>query len=583
MLNLLQRLRALSGGQGNDRTAFWRLLSSKPAKFIATGLLAVSFALIWLRVSHTSPHATAHNPIPQIISDIQHLQVPNPYGVPLKGNGRLHLLVPATSTNPDLCKLLLSAQILGYPTPVLINYGDPESEDGYVQHLAKVEGILHYLEQLETSEDYAEDLVLIVDGYDIWFQLRPDVLIKRFYEINAAADARAIQVYGEELVRKYDIRQTIVFGPDKICWPVDFSRPACWAVPESPLPETAFGPRVYDQEDRSKNQARWLNSGSVLGSANDLREVFNATLEAIHTNHTTDSDQFYFANIFGEQEYARLSRKPELLEKAKQVQYFDDEDESMGYRAEPDISNRKTEFHIGIDYYSLMFQTLAFWKQHMSWSRAMDSFNAPSESSPWRIPLAEDIQESMEPFEALKYGMDTGSHPQWSEVDLAYNIITKQQPVLLHVTGNPGEKRYRGLWWSRLWYQAEAEKLRLASQNMDMRKISDKEIGGYVWYNAEGDAEEVAAVGKGGAWTDRRGWLSWKRLCKPHEEEIYDVPDDEWWHPKPRPPEEDAPPDGLPAEEQPPPEFNPPRDPSPPDNAPQESTQNARRSRPEAR
>lgn len=161
MLNL-QRLRALtSGGQAqNDRSALWRLLSSKPAKLIATGLLAVSFALVWLLVFRKSHHATG--PIPQIISDIQHLHVPQ--AQPLKGNARLHLLVPATSTNPDLCKLLLSAQILGYPTPVLINYGDHEAWDAYVQHLGKVEGILQYLDQLETSDEYAEDLVLIIDG-----------------------------------------------------------------------------------------------------------------------------------------------------------------------------------------------------------------------------------------------------------------------------------------------------------------------------------------------------------------------------------------------------------------------------------
>lgn len=555
MLNL-QRLRSLSGGQGNERTAVWRLLSSKPAKFIVTGFLAISFALIWLRVFRTSHHATG--PIPQIIGDIQDLQTLRP-SLPLKRNARLHLLVPATSTNPDLCKLLLSAQILGYPTPVLVNYGDHEAWDAYVQHLAKVEGILHYLEQLETSEDFVEDLVLIIDGYDIWFQLRPDVLIKRFYEINAAADARAIEIYGEELVHQHDIRQTVVFGPDKICWPVDFSRPACWAVPTSPLPETAFGSRVTDKEDRDRNQARWLNSGTVLGSAQDLKEVFAATLEAINTNHTTDSDQFYFANIWGEQEYARLSRKPELLEEAKKVQYFDNEDESEGFRAEPDIQDRKTEYHIGIDYYSSMFQTLAFWKQHLSWSQAIDSFDSPFESSPYTMPMAEDIGQSAPPFEALKYGQPESQQPSWSEVDLAYNVITKQQPVLLHVTGNPGEKRYRGLWWQKLWFQSQAEQLRSASQKIDQRQISTEPIHGMYWFNAEGgDAEEIVSGGKGGAWTDRRGWLSWKRVCKAHENEIYWLPDDEFWHPKPKeleeespaPPEEEAPADEPPVEEQ---------------------------------
>lgn len=39
-----------------------------------------------------------------------------------------------------------------------------------------------------------------------------------------------------------DIRNTLFWGPDKTCWPPDFSRAACWAVPESPLRRKAFGP-----------------------------------------------------------------------------------------------------------------------------------------------------------------------------------------------------------------------------------------------------------------------------------------------------------------------------------------------------
>ncbi|KAF2159224.1 hypothetical protein M409DRAFT_30362 [Zasmidium cellare ATCC 36951] len=565
MLNLRQSLRTRQGSEERS-AASWRLLASKPAKFIATGLLAVSFAFILLRLFHYPNHVatTTTAPIAQIVNDVQNAvpETATPAAAPpvIKGNARLHLLVPATSTNAELCKLLLSAQILGYPTPVLINYGDHEASDPYVQHLAKVEGILRYLETLEPSGDYAEDLVLIVDGYDIWFQLRPDVLLKRFYEINAAADARAIETYGEEFFSQHDMRQTIVFGPDKICWPVDFSRPACWAVPTSPLPQSVFGTPPNGTDDRDKNQARWLNSGTVLGNAQDMKAVFAATLEEIHTNHTTDSDQFYFSNVFGNQELARLRLKPELLEEAKSVKYYDWEDKSEGFRAEPDLSNKKTEYHIGIDYYSSMFQTLAFWKQHLSWSRAIDSFDSPFGSSPYQMLLADDIEESPPPFQSLEDGRDGEKHPgSWAEVELAYNVITQEQPVLVHVTGNADEKRYRWLWWSRLWFQANAESLRLATTQLDQRRISQEPIGGYIWYHAdEGDAEEVASVGKGGAWTDRRGWLGWKRLCGPHEEQIYHVPDDEWWHPKPDPEAPPPPPEGEGLPPPPEAEFPPP-------------------------
>ena len=132
---------------------------------------------------------------------------------------RFSLLVPATSSNPDLCKLLLSAQILKYPTPILINYGATEFEDPYVQHLAKVEGILKYLDNLGASGEFGEDLVLVVDGYDLWFQLPAEVLLRRYYELNAAANARLIKTYGERTVIDHNIRQTIIFGPDKVSLP----------------------------------------------------------------------------------------------------------------------------------------------------------------------------------------------------------------------------------------------------------------------------------------------------------------------------------------------------------------------------
>lgn len=320
------------------------------------GLLIIVSTLLWYRASRgeqlllgTSPSSASSpslSPAGQYrnFNNLTEFKAPAP-----SAKGRLHLLIPATSSNGDLCKLLLSAQVLGYPTPVLINYGDHENAtDPYKQHITKVEGILSYLEQIETSQDFVEDIVLIVDGFDVWLQLRPDVLLKRFYAINAAADARAERLYGEELVRKYNMRQTVIFGPDKICWPVDFSRSACWAVPESTVTRSAFGPTHADS-DRTLNDARWLNSGTVMGPIADMKEIFRATLAAIESNYITDSDQFYFAEIFGLQEYARLKRVPKLLKAAKQQVFDDPEDQSDGLRYEPRLKKGiKTEYHIGM-------------------------------------------------------------------------------------------------------------------------------------------------------------------------------------------------------------------------------------------
>jgi hypothetical protein len=119
---------------------------------------------------------------------------------------------------------------------------------------------------------------------------------------------------------------------------------------------------------------------------------------------------------------------------------------------------------------------------------------------------------------------------------LSYNSITQQIPVVLHVTGNPREKQFRKFWWQKIWFQAHGQSLREASMAIDQKNISSEPIGGFDWFVAEGDpddTENIKDAGLGGVWTDRRGWLSWKRMCKSTEEKIFKVPDEEWFHPKP--------------------------------------------------
>lgn len=151
---------------------FWHFLSSKVGKVSCIAVVAVlGLLFLWENpVTRARIGQSTTTRWHSVGDDLAPGVRPSPS---TSDKGRLHLLVPATSSNADLCKLLLSAQVLGYPSPQLINYGDVEDlEDAYKQHLAKVGGILKYLEQLDTSGDeYAEEMVLIVDGYDIWFQV----------------------------------------------------------------------------------------------------------------------------------------------------------------------------------------------------------------------------------------------------------------------------------------------------------------------------------------------------------------------------------------------------------------------------
>src|SRR4051794_38061721 len=90
-----------------------------------------------------------------------------------------HLLIPATSSGAGLCKNVFSAAALDYPTPRLINwkmhYSSGDRFGGL--HIAKITGTLDYLNSLGPESD--QELVLMVDGFDMWFQLPPSVLIDR--------------------------------------------------------------------------------------------------------------------------------------------------------------------------------------------------------------------------------------------------------------------------------------------------------------------------------------------------------------------------------------------------------------------
>lgn len=130
-----------------------------------------SFLVDWYHFSSSTAHDHGYSAsvrkigsLAILVTSISKLTIQNSHGLSDATKAGLHLLIPATSSNPEFCKLLLSTTILGYPTPILINYGAKEAPNPYVQHLAKVETLLHYLNRLKPISN--DDIVLILDGYD---------------------------------------------------------------------------------------------------------------------------------------------------------------------------------------------------------------------------------------------------------------------------------------------------------------------------------------------------------------------------------------------------------------------------------
>ncbi|OAQ99034.1 hypothetical protein LLEC1_02508, partial [Akanthomyces lecanii] len=218
-----------------------------------------------------------------------------------------HYLVPASAPNIKLCYNVVSAAVNRFPAPLLLGWKGQGEMDAAETHLAKLRAIQIYLQGLSTDED--DDLVLIVDGYDIMMQLPMEIMIERYFNIQRDADARLAERFQLSVSELHErgIRNTIFWGPDKVCWPVEWAAPRCWAVPASHLDEHTFGPNQGDG-GMETNDPRWLNSGTVIGPVGDMRTYINATMAEIARTYDAnfenrESDQYYLANVWGRQEY----------------------------------------------------------------------------------------------------------------------------------------------------------------------------------------------------------------------------------------------------------------------------------------
>ncbi|KAF1983081.1 hypothetical protein K402DRAFT_448405 [Aulographum hederae CBS 113979] len=473
-----------------------------------------------------------------------------------------HLLIPASQPNANLCRLIYSAAVLNYPAPILIGWEGKDDYDITASHLAKIRGIIRYLKGL--PEGRQDDVALVLDGYDVWMQLRPDVLLQRYFKVNADANAQLEEDFGKEGMKEHGVMQSIIFGPDKICWPEDPWRPACWAVPKSPLGRKIFGVTT-DGEDPVYNRPRWLNSGTLIGPTGDLHEALEATMRVMAkefdpNNEIRNSDQMYFADTWGEQEWGRTS--------LFRILKGDENATNARRQPPPDLEHtyvpkfepgQKTDFHIGLDYESSLFQTAAFYEEFLTWmtysGRPHITADSPATESAEYIQeaagttsqplflLPEDV--SFSPPPPLPPVEDTPGTP-WTSLRLMTNYATHQLFPVLHITGN---KELIEAWWRRMWFYPHG--LELLDRAHDYNPFEEGKglnggqlgsgdlYGNREWWNWNvresapthwwGGAKSLPSTllgqikggKKGGAWTDSGKWIAWEDLCGPSEGELF--------------------------------------------------------------
>ncbi|KAK5174225.1 uncharacterized protein LTR77_001305 [Saxophila tyrrhenica] len=460
----------------------------------------------------------------------------------------LHVVIPASKADPNLCKVLLSAAILGYPSPAIINWQKDFSDGSLVEggsHLAKISGVYEYLASFD--ETHEDDLVLMVDGFDIWFQLRPQTLIDRYFDVNRRADQRIRNELGPA-AEKYGIRQEIIFGCQKRCWPWTFDDPPCYAVPESNLPKDIYGPETDTDVGNEENpyikyRQRFLNSGVGMGTLRAMRKMFGQALAQAEKERNFGSDQFIFSHIFGDQQVWReVLRRDSMSARQKMQHKWRGPPANRNYNEKhltEVVEKAKTredgnfEFGIGVDYESKIGLNTVFAEDDTEWVHFNDEAQLRDVQASRSIDpttghlqgIEADIDASLPPFWTFSYEKDLPRWTSWRNVSLFTDVWTGVTPAIIHHNAHRnGLKSLRETWWPNIWFQNHSRTLLDAHIYAPVVPIAysgydnatAREFWPYdIWKG--GARNGYAALGSSGG----DNWIKFDDVCEAYHEEIW--------------------------------------------------------------
>ena len=366
------------------------------------------------------------------------------------GQRKLALVLPVDGPSPQLCKVIASAVALGYPHPIIVNWKKDDlhvsADPSIPSHLLKITGVLDLLESAVDGSSSQiprldkDDLVVVMDAMDVWLQLPPEVLIQRYFSINARANARLAMQYND--CEPTAPEQSIIVSAQKRC-----VRPHntvsdlhCQDLPQSPLPDNLYG--MWTDLIISKaeyRRARYLNSGGFMGPAGDLREYFARVRDRMEQNlrsHLTEElagDQGIFAEIWAEQEIWR--------------------EQVISGSERPDLAEENFEYHVGLDYFQELFYPTCGSERSGSFvemddEAALRQASTSAGVAPLRLhKLPDDISHAPSPLSSLDD--ETG----WSTKALFTDFWTTSIPVAIHHNAYAhGLKSRQQTWWDKTWY-----------------------------------------------------------------------------------------------------------------------------------
>jgi hypothetical protein len=387
-----------------------------------------------------------------------------------------------------------------------------------------------------------EDLLLIVDGEDTWFQLPSDVIIKQYEAVIEYANARLLNKYGLNKFGYQKFNQTIVFGAEKMC---EEDAMSCKYTPDSILPNDLYG--VEEGGGSEDLPARYLNSKVVMGPAKDLKTFYDAALEKHkRANDEKQTMQAVLATMFGEQQLRRdaaLIREKSTAAKLREwVGQLATEELAAERRlkvANTTLSDdEKHEFAIGLDYTHTLFQPLVYTTLYELVPLVHDNTTdlskyRHSKTITPHLSLPPTLSASIPPFWSPNLALHNPSpnnqpayidkldfsnlldtlpdrHTPWSNIPLIQNTYTGAIPALIlnvpKSTYNPVASSFPSadISFANMWYAPHKRAL--------LRQYFRNPQSPYGYHNSlvGGDRFWDQRGGRGGIWTSsEQTWLPW--------------------------------------------------------------------------
>lgn len=432
---------------------------------------------------------------------------------------------------------MLSAAILGYPSPTLINWARdlPEhlKEKNREKAPSMVEGVNQFLTKLDTSHD--DDIAIVLEGESL-IQLRASTLVERFFSINNRANERLRKDWGKYAARN-NIRQEVLIGAQKECSGLSANDAACYGAPQSILPPKLYGDDTDveggDDENRFDHfRPRFLDTGSIVGTVGGLRKLFAAAAE--HAHGKDDKEQkLALQRIFGKQQSYR-----EVLRRQSGFKYntaFSKEHLATIKNTVQNNPNATVELGIGLDYYSEISANAAFSGDDLAPITFSDPKSLQTARAEHKIgltdaqqPIAGDISNSLPPFWTFSVEPALPRWDPWKSTPLFTNLYTGVTPAIVRPTprGNGGASDD---FTKAYWFTKHARTLLDAHIYSPIRPVA---VGGEnssttrefwpedIWRGGARDARVDVMTGD--------GWVKIDQECKEWGEDLFQDGLGEW-------------------------------------------------------